>query len=129
MHITQLGPLEREILEIVWQHQPATVHDVLSKLTCNSDKKLAYTTVMTIMSRLAEKDVLTRYKEGRTYVYTPAESKPQFLKSLVRATIDSLVDRYGQEALAAFAEETADLSASQRTSLASTLTNSASKKS
>ena len=124
MNITQLGPLEREILQIVWDKHPVSVNKVRAMLISHSQRKLAYTTVMTILSRLTDKQVLTRIKESRTYLYSPAEPKPQFLKSLVKATLNSMVDRYGQEALAAFVEETATFSRTERQTMAKKLSAS-----
>lgn len=121
---TQLGPLEKELLEIVWQHHPVSVHEVLNDYCQNCDKNLAYTTVMTILSRLVKKGVLTRAKNGRTYEYSPAESKPEFVKSLVKSTLASFASKYGQEAIAAFAEEAASLSASDKSQLSSRLKHS-----
>src|SRR5438132_2716607 len=68
-----LGPLEREVMEVLWGSNDAlAVRDVLERLNRRRKPKLAYTTVMTVLSRLAEKEVLTRQKVGRGYVYRPA---------------------------------------------------------
>src|SRR6478735_5686433 len=53
-----LGPLETEIMQIIWQDERSTVKKVHRKLSAHRD--IAYTTVMTTMSRLAEKGVLNR---------------------------------------------------------------------
>lgn len=115
--ITHLGPLERSVLEVIWENAPTSVSQVLPKLCQKEDRDLAYTTVMTIMTRLTEKGVLTRTKQQRGYLYQPATEKPQFLKQLVRNTISSLVDRYGQDALAAFVEESEQLSHQEKKSI------------
>ena len=70
-----LGPLERDTLQVVWKKQRASVQDVLLSLNSCPTKTLAYTTVMTIMSRLVEKGVLKRAKEGRCYYDTTAEPR------------------------------------------------------
>ena len=57
-----LGPLETDIMQIVWQDERSTVKKVHRKLSQQRD--IAYTTVMTTMSRLAEKGVLNRHREG-----------------------------------------------------------------
>lgn len=121
-NLTALGPLEQQILELVWRHHPVPVHLVLQKLNQGEHKKLAYTTVMTIMTRLVDKGVLHRVKEGRTYFYSPKKNKKQFLRSLVQSTIAQMVNQYGQEAMAAFIEETQGLSESDRQELISKLT-------
>lgn len=70
------GELENRVLEILWSHdQPMTpreVHDVLS-----SDRKLAYTTPMTILVRLWEKGVLVRERSGRAFAYHPLKGRDE----------------------------------------------------
>jgi len=64
------GPLESEVMDAVWRAaRPVAVREVVDDLNESRPGPLAYTTVMTVMSRLAEKDALTRYKVGRGYVY------------------------------------------------------------
>ena len=65
-----LGPLETEIMQLLWQEERSTVKKVHRRLS--QQREIAYTTVMTTMSRLAEKGVLNRHREGLAYVYTPA---------------------------------------------------------
>lgn len=84
----QLGELEAAVMNVCWEKERATVHDVRDALQSRRD--LAYTTVMTVMNRLVEKDMLRRHKEGRAYVYTPAHRRDQVAGSLLR----SLVDRF-----------------------------------
>src|SRR3569832_1184682 len=63
-----LGPLETVIMQIIWQDERSTVKKVHRKLSQQRD--IAYTTVMTTMSRLAEKGVLNRHREGLAYVFS-----------------------------------------------------------
>lgn len=64
------GPLESEVMDAVWRAgRPVAVREVIDDLNGSRSEPLAYTTVMTVMSRLAEKDVLSRRKAGRGYVY------------------------------------------------------------
>jgi predicted transcriptional regulator len=121
IHPSALGPLEQQILEIVWRAHPVPVQDVLDQVNQSNQKNLAYTTVMTIMTRLVDKGVLRRAKDGRTYFYSPQKDKRQFLKSLVQSTIANVVDQYGQEAMAAFIEETQQLSTADRQKIISKL--------
>jgi len=72
-----LGPLEAEVMEILWAaDEPMTVRQLLERINKRRKPPLAYTTVMTIMSRLVEKEILSRTKEGRGYVYEAAASDP-----------------------------------------------------
>lgn len=74
-HGFELGPLETEILRLVWEMgevQVDVVHRVLAE-----QRPIAYTTVMTVMGRLATRGLLSRRKEGRAYVYWAAVSREE----------------------------------------------------
>ena len=86
--LTRLGDLEAEIMGVVWEKGKATVQDVKDAL--EPRRSLAYTTVMTVMSRLAEKGVLERRKEGRAYYYTPVGSQEKVAGSLLRSLVQRL---------------------------------------
>ena len=58
-----LGPLERRIMQIFWKYPCSTVRSVQEQLSAEN-KKLAYTTVMTIMTRLVKKGALKREMDG-----------------------------------------------------------------
>jgi predicted transcriptional regulator len=92
-----LGPLETEIMQILWQDERSTVKKVHRKLS--QHREIAYTTVMTTMSRLSEKGVLNRQREGLAYVYTPAISEDDFVSLVVRQVLDGLLDDYSDTAV------------------------------
>jgi predicted transcriptional regulator len=70
------GELESQVLDVVWGTPgpvtPRQVHDALS-----TSRKLAYTTVMTILVRLCEKGLLEREPAGRAFAYRPRVSREQ----------------------------------------------------
>lgn len=103
-----LGPLEHQIMDIVWKQKKATVYSVVAELC--QEKKLAYTTIMTVMSRLTKKGVLAREKKGKTFYYSPLLGKEKFIHSLVKNTMAKLIDSFGEEALVAFVDETKNFS-------------------
>lgn len=79
-----MGPLERQAMEVLWAHQDDYLHvrDVAKYL----DSSLAYTTVMTLLVRLAGKRLLHRRRRGRAYVYRPRISRGEYIaRSMVRA--------------------------------------------
>jgi predicted transcriptional regulator len=92
-----LGPLETEIMEILWEDDRSTVKKVHRRLS--QKREIAYTTVMTTMSRLAEKGVLNRHREGLAYVYSPAISADDFVQLVVRQVLDGLLDDYTDTAI------------------------------
>ncbi|NJP06234.1 MAG: BlaI/MecI/CopY family transcriptional regulator [Chloroflexaceae bacterium] len=87
-----LGPLETEIMRLLWQEKRSTVKKVHRNISQKRD--IAYTTVMTTMSRLSEKGVLNRHREGLAYVYTPAITEDEFIGIVVRQVLDGLLDDY-----------------------------------
>lgn len=92
-----LGPLETEIMQIVWQDDVSTVKKVHRALSLSRD--IAYTTVMTTMSRLADKGVLNRQREGLAYTYTPALSENDFVTLVVQQVLDGLLTDYSDTAV------------------------------
>lgn len=92
-----LGPLETDIMQILWQDERSTVKKVHRRLS--QQREIAYTTVMTTMSRLSEKGVLNRHREGLAYVYSPAISEDEFVNMVVRQVLDGLLDDYSDTAI------------------------------
>ena len=67
------GPLEAEVLRMLWRTEGSVgVREVLNRLNEDRSRPLAYTTVMTVLSRLVDKHILRRHLRGRGYVYEPA---------------------------------------------------------
>ena len=73
-----------------WE-RPASVREVLDDLAV--DRKLAYTTVMTVMDNLHRKGVLTRTQDGRAYIYSPARSRAEHTADLIASVLATSDDR------------------------------------
>lgn len=87
-------------MEIVWDaKRPVTVRDVLERANHRRADPLAYTTVMTVMSRLGDKGALVRRREGRGYAYEPAASDAAAL------AVRRVVQDFGDSAVAHFVDE------------------------
>jgi predicted transcriptional regulator len=102
-----LGPLESQIMAVVWQMKQATASDVHHALQATrqlENRDIAYTTVMTTMSRLYEKNILSRRKVGMSFVYTPALGHDEFINYVVKDVMDSLVREFGEPVFQYFAE-------------------------
>ncbi len=97
-----LGELEAEIMEIVWARREVTVRQVHHKL--ESKREIAYTTVMTVMSRLAEKGLLRQIRSGMAFVYQPAYCKEEFMERSVRKVLRELVQDFSAPAIHQFVE-------------------------
>lgn len=97
-----LGDLEAEIMECIWEMGSASVRDIHECLLARRD--IAYTTVMTVMSRLAEKGMLVRRQDGRAYIYTPVQTRDAFCTSVVKRVMVGLFGSAGRPVLAHFVE-------------------------
>lgn len=95
----RLGELERDVMEVFWaDHEaPLTVRDV-----CAYFPDHAYTTVMTVLSRLTTKGFLTDDKVGRLNTFTATASREEYITSLILDALSSTDDR--QAVLARFAD-------------------------
>src|SRR3989344_7987706 len=103
MSTQNLGPLEQEIMGCLWKEKNVSVSDVHKCL--QKKRKIAYTTIMTIMTRLTEKGFLTRKMKGKAYVYSPKKTIEQTAKGDIKKIVNSLVDQYGHGAVTAFTDE------------------------
>jgi predicted transcriptional regulator len=93
-----LGDLETDVMEAVWAAGEATVRDVHERLNA-AHRELAYTTVMTVMSRLSEKGLLDKQKDGAAYVYVPAMSKEEFTRRTVGTVLSELLEDFTAPAM------------------------------
>jgi predicted transcriptional regulator len=98
-----LGPLEQRVMAVLWKAgEPLTVRQLLERLNHRRREPLAYTTVMTVMSRLAEKGALRRQRRGRGYAYEPTAADPAGL------AVQSVVREFGDAAVAQFVDQARD---------------------
>ena len=96
-----LAELETEIMTILWNLKNASVRTVVNRL--RKKREVAYTTIMTTMSRLHAKGVLKRNQDaGGAYIYTPTENKQNFLAHVSGNMINSLLNNFGDVAVAQF---------------------------
>ena len=95
-----LGPLEAEAMEVLWAAGvPMPVRSVLEVLNEGRRPELAYTTVMTVLSRLADKGVLTRERHGRGFCYEPA------VDDHAAIAVRAVMRDFGEAAVAGFVDE------------------------
>jgi predicted transcriptional regulator len=81
---------ELEIMKIVWGREKATVRDVYETLL--ERKKVAYTTVMTMMRILEAKGYVTKSDAGKAYVYVAAEPRERVLGGMVSEFLQRVFD-------------------------------------
>ncbi|SRR5258708_3774466 len=96
---TTLGPLEAEVMALLWRANSAlTVRQAAERLNATRTAELAYTTVMTVLTRLADKGVLARSRVGRSFAYTPVAADTADL------AVRGVLAAHGDAALARFVE-------------------------
>jgi len=104
-----LHELESEIMEEMWGRGEATVRDVLKALNARGGKVRAYTTLLTVMTRLDAKGLLVRRRAGRLDVYAPALTRDDYFHTRAEAEVAALVEDFGDLALAHFARHIGQL--------------------
>lgn len=87
----ELGEAELAVLRELWDHGPQTVREVMDRLH-ERGKKVAYTTVLTFLTRLANKGFVTSDKAELAHVYRARISRDSVVKSRVRTLVEQLYD-------------------------------------
>jgi len=96
-----LGDLEREVMTQLWTAgESLTVRQVHERLS--RDRDLAYTTVMTVLDRLAKKGVVTQQRADRAYRYAPAQTREEMTAALMLDALSAAPDGVRDAALAQF---------------------------
>jgi predicted transcriptional regulator len=100
---TTLTEQELEIMKIVWERDSVTVRDVYEALL--ERRKVAYTTVMTMMKILEQKQYLRKKQADRAYVYRPAQPKRQVIGAMVRDFVNRVFNGSAEPLLVHLVEE------------------------
>ena len=90
-------------MKVVWDHGPATVRDVYEALRAR--RRIAYTTVLTMMNVLERKGHLRKRAEGRSFRYQPARPRTQVVKAMVREFLDRVFGGSAQPLLVHLVED------------------------
>lgn len=103
--VESLGPLEEEILDLVWAIDSATAREVFERLAPGGER--AYTTFMTTLDRLFKKGLLRREKDGLAWRYAAAVTRDALAQKRVDALAARIVAQHGDAGLAAFVDAAA----------------------
>jgi predicted transcriptional regulator len=112
-----LHELEAAVMEEIWVRDEACVREVMDGVNARDATERAYTTYMTIMARLDTKGLLIRRRRGRTDFYRAVHTREEYADLRAGAAIDSIVEQFGEVALAHLARQMAQLSPAHRRSL------------
>ena len=87
------GPLESKIMDILWNRNDSSIKEV--QLILEKEKPINFNTVMTVMNRLVEKNILTKKLEGRTSLFKPLTTKEDFINNQSKKLTENLLDEFG----------------------------------
>lgn len=99
-------------MNIVWKLKRCSVREVLEEV--NKSKKLAYTTVATILQRLHDKGLVTRNGQGIAFFYSPKLTKESYSKNLASTFINKFFSSFGDVAITSFADSIESLPKNQK---------------
>ena len=105
MGMPHITAAELKIMKVLWERGPATVRQVLDALEFDSDAPPAYTTVMTMMKQLADKNALAVDRERQPFVYTPLVRREQILGQRVMQFLQNVFDGQAEELMLHLADE------------------------
>lgn len=100
-----LGPLEAEILEILWALGSATVKDIHDRILTNPDRELAYASVTTVLRRLAQKGWVACDKQDRAFQWRPLVSQTEAQVLQAHERLQRFLAVGNPDVVAAFANE------------------------
>ena len=95
------GDLEQKILSILYEHKKPLIPSEVLELVESKHKKLAYTTVMTVLQRLYKKGILDRENQGHAYAYF-VKDKSEKPSLGLKSVFDELISSYGNLAISNF---------------------------
>jgi BlaI family penicillinase repressor len=98
-----LTGLELEIMKVIWRLGPATVRQVYEDRLAH--RRIAYTTVMTMMNILEQKRFLTKRQGDRAFVYAAAQPEKQVIRSMVREFVERVFNGAAEPLLVHLVED------------------------
>src|SRR5262245_42103104 len=87
----EIGEAELAVVRVLWDHGPQTVREVMTRLH-ERGRKVAYTTVLTFLTRLESKGFVASDKADLAYVYRAKVTRDSVTRSRVRSLMEQLYD-------------------------------------
>jgi predicted transcriptional regulator len=104
----RLGDLERAVMELLWTSDSSHPHGVTVREVHDQiglERGLAYTTLMTVLDRMAKKGLVDRERDGRAWRYTAASSRDELTSETLHHTLGELAGGERRSALLHFLDE------------------------
>jgi predicted transcriptional regulator len=102
MKTKTISKLEQEVMDIVWMKNECTVRCILAEL--QKKRPIAYTTVLTVLQRLHEKNLLNKTDNCKTCTFTPKISKKSYSKTIAKGFLKNFVQTFGDTGVVSLAE-------------------------
>lgn len=95
--VSGISTLEAQIMKAVWESEPVTVRDVYDQLRKKrrGPDYIPYTTVMSTMTKLANKDLLKQDRSSRAYEYSSTVSPTELAESIIKKVVELILDGDG----------------------------------
>lgn len=97
-----LGSLEREVMRVLWQKGETSGRNILTEVV--QVRKIAYTTLLTVIGRLTKKGFVKRRRAERNFVYSPTFSEKEFKKQVAKEVLEGLVNLSSASTVSAFVD-------------------------
>jgi predicted transcriptional regulator len=108
---------EAEAMEVLWDLGEAPVRAVMDALNDKAETPRAYTTYMTMLSRLQGKGLLARRREDKTDYYRPVHTRAEYADLRAKEEVAAVIDAFGDVALGHFARQMSELDPERREAL------------
>lgn len=113
-----LGPLESEILDILWVKTQATVRDIHEQILLDPDRELAYASVTTVLNRLAKKGWVQCDRKDQAFVWTPSLTQLEAQALIAHHQLQDFLEVGKPDVIAAFADSLDEASLEQLEAIA-----------
>ena len=102
-----VGPLESEILEILWQKESLTAVPEVHSTLAGSGRQISYSAVKAVLNNLTEKGWLRKDRQGKVTCFAPLTSREEFDSLVMSSVIGSLKRNFGAPVIAQFVDQLA----------------------
>ena len=99
-----LGPLEAEILSILWKRGSATTKDIHEQILSDPDRELAYASVTTVLRRLTHKGWVACNQQNRAFIWQPRLSRQEAQVLQAHSQLQQFLEVGNPDIVAAFAD-------------------------
>ncbi len=97
-----LGHLEQDIMNVLWAREGATGKEVLVEI--RRSRKIAITTVLTVLERLTKKGLVEKAKGESVYIFKPVYTKDEFTREVSQAVLEGVLELWSGPAVASFVD-------------------------